>query len=131
MKIFRKKDIKRMALAETKRRRIFEDEATQKTYVDGSGTPSDITTDANKALRDSPTSSSAVVPMSNYDNQTGNGVNTVKASSNNPQDIKKAISSVKPGTNYNLEIPRNESVDYLRDNSVSFTKREIREMFKR
>lgn len=138
MKKYTKRDIENIILSESKGCKIYkkkelklkEDNETNKTYVDGSGSPSDVSMAANKALTNSPTSDSAVVPMSNFDSKSGNNVNTVKASSNKPQDIKNAINSVKPGTNYNLEIPRNESIDYLRNNSVSFTKKEIKKLLK-
>jgi hypothetical protein len=152
-KIFSKKDINNIILKETKGYYILNksdlklNEDTKNSYVEPSSTNSStsLASDLAKTKSENPQDDTFIVNTNNYDtNQNNNSVNldvtgrNAQDAANNLRNTMKnpAVKNLMGKTNVNAKIHLRNGVDRehlnkLREGSVPFTKKEIKEMFKK
>jgi hypothetical protein len=152
-KVFSKKDINNIILKETKGYYILNksdlklNEDTKNSYVEPSSTNSStsLASDLAKTKSENPQDDTFIVNTNNYDtNQNNNSVNldvtgrNAQDAANNLRNTMKnpAVKNLMGKTNVNAKIHLRNGVDRehlnkLREGSVPFTKKEIKEMFKK
>ena len=153
-KIFSKKDINNIILKETKGYYILNksdlklnEDNNRNSYVEPSSTNSStsLASDLAKTKSENPQDDTFVVNTNNYDtNQNNNSVNldvtgrNAQDAANNLRNTMKnpAVKNLMGKTNVNAKIHLRNGVDRehlnkLREGSVPFTKKEIKEMFKK
>ena len=153
-KIFSKKDINNIILKETKGYYILNksdlklnEDNNRNSYVEPSSTNSStsLANDLAKTKSENPQDDTFIVNTNNYDtNQNNNSVNldvtgrNAQDAANNLRNTMKnpAVKNLMGKTNVNAKIHLRNGVDRehlnkLREGSVPFTKKEIKEMFKK
>ena len=150
-KIFSKKDINNIILKETKGYYILNkkdlklnENGRDNAYVEGSGNDmSNMATDLRDAQTNNPTAKEFVVNANSYNGNSSNKSVTLNVQGDNPTDATKnfqqitrnpAVRNLMNHTNVNAKIDlgrKDEGLDTLIESSVPFTKKEIREMFKK
>ena len=153
-KIFSKKDINNIILKETKGYYILNksdlklnEDNNRNSYVEPSSTNSSTSqaSDLAKTKSENPQDETFIVNTNNYDtNQNNNSVNldvtgrNAQDAANNLRNTMKnpAVKNLMGKTNVNAKIHLRNGVDRehlnkLREGSVPFTKKEIKEMFKK
>ena len=153
-KIFSKKDINNIILKETKGYYILnksdlklKEDNNSNSYVEPSSTNSStsLASDLAKTKSENPQDDTFIVNTNNYDtNQNNNSVNldvtgrNAQDAANNLRNTMKnpAVKNLMGKTNVNAKIHLRNGVDRehlnkLREGSVPFTKKEIKEMFKK
>lgn len=153
-KIFSKKDINNIILKETKGYYILNksdlklnEDNNRNSYVEPSSTNSStsLASDLAKTKSENPQDDTFIVNTNNYDtNQNNNSVNldvtgrNAQDAANNLRNTMKnpAVKNLMGKTNVNAKIHLRNGVDRehlnkLREGSVPFTKKEIKEMFKK
>lgn len=153
-KLFSKKDINNLILRETKGYYIVnkkdlklnEENDNSNAYVEpSSDNMSSLSSDLTKTKTENPTDDTFIVNANSYDGDSSNNTVNLDVQGNNPQDATKnfqkltktpAVRSLMANTNVNAKIHlRNgverEHLNKLREGSVPFTKKEIKEMLKK
>jgi hypothetical protein len=147
-KIFSKKDINNIILKETKGYYILNksdlklNEDNSNAYVEpSSDSISSLSSDLAKTKSENPTDDQFIVNANSYDGNSSNNSVTLDVQGDNPTDATKnfqtitrnpAVRNLMNHTNVNAKIHlRNEELERLRESSVPFTKKEIKEMFKK
>lgn len=153
-KVFSKKDINNIILKETKGYYILNksdlklnEDNNRNSYVEPSSTNSStsLASDLAKTKSENPQDDTFIVNTNNYDtNQNNNSVNldvtgrNAQDAANNLRNTMKnpAVKNLMGKTNVNAKIHLRNGVDRehlnkLREGSVPFTKKEIKEMFKK
>ena len=147
-KIFSKKDINNIILKETKGYYILNksdlklNEENSNAFVEpSSDSISSLSSDLAKTKSENPTDDQFIVNANSYDGNSSNNSVTLDVQGDNPTDATKnfqtitrnpAVRNLMNHTNVNAKIHlRNEGLERLRESSVPFTKKEIREMFKK
>lgn len=153
-KVFSKKDINNIILKETKGYYILNksdlklnEDNNRNSYVEPSSTnsSSSLASDLAKTKSENPQDDTFIVNTNNYDtNQNNNSVNldvtgrNAQDAANNLRNTMKnpAVKNLMGKTNVNAKIHLRNGVDRehlnkLREGSVPFTKKEIKEMFKK
>ena len=147
-KIFSKKDINNIILKETKGYYILNksdlklNEDNSNAFVEpSSDSISSLSSDLAKTKSENPTDDQFIVNANSYDGNSSNNSVTLDVQGNNPTDATKnfqtitrnpAVRNLMNHTNVNAKIHlRNEGLERLRESSVPFTKKEIKEMFKK
>ena len=110
-------------------------------YVEpSSDSTSSLATDINKAKQENPTDDTFIVNANSYDGNKSNNTVTLDINAENGQDathqftqmkqnpyVKNMIANGNVNARFHL---KNEQIERLRENSVSFTKKEIKDMLK-
>lgn len=147
-KIFSKKDINNIILKETKGYYILNksdlklNEDNSNAFVEpSSDSISSLSSDLAKTKSENPTDDQFIVNANSYDGNSSNNSVTLDVQGDNPTDATKnfqtitrnpAVRNLMNHTNVNAKIHlRNEELERLRESSVPFTKKEIKEMFKK
>ena len=147
-KIFSKKDINNIILKETKGYYILNksdlklNEDNSNAFVEpSSDSISSLSSDLAKTKSENPTDDQFIVNANSYDGNSSNNSVTLDVQGDNPTDATKnfqtmtrnpAVRNLMNHTNVNAKIHlRNEGLERLRESSVPFTKKEIKEMFKK
>lgn len=147
-KVFSKKDINNIILKETKGYYILNksdlklNEDNSNAFVEpSSDSISSLSSDLAKTKSENPTDDQFIVNANSYDGNSSNNSVTLDVQGNNPTDATKnfqtitrnpAVRNLMNHTNVNAKIHlRNEGLERLRESSVPFTKKEIKEMFKK
>lgn len=147
-KIFSKKDINNIILKETKGYYILNksdlklNEDSSNAFVEpSSDSISSLSSDLAKTKSENPTDDQFIVNANSYDGNSSNNSVTLDVQGDNPTDATKnfqtitrnpAVRNLMNHTNVNAKIHlRNEGLERLRESSVPFTKKEIKEMFKK
>lgn len=147
-KVFSKKDINNMILKETKGYYILNkkdlklNEDNSNAFVEpSSDSISSLSSDLAKTKSENPTDDQFIVNANSYDGNSSNNSVTLDVQGDNPTDATKnfqtitrnpAVRNLMNHTNVNAKIHlRNEELERLRESSVPFTKKEIKEMFKK
>ncbi len=147
-KIFSKKDINNIILKETKGYYILNksdlklNEDNRNAFVEpSSDSISSLSSDLAKTKSENPTDDQFIVNANSYDGNSSNNSVTLDVQGDNPTDATKnfqtitrnpAVRNLMNHTNVNAKIHlRNEGLERLRESSVPFTKKEIKEMFKK
>lgn len=147
-KVFSKKDINNIILKETKGYYILNksdlklNEDNSNAYVEpSSDSISSLSSDLAKTKSENPTDDQFIVNANSYDGNSSNNSVTLDVQGDNPIDATKnfqtitrnpAVRNLMNHTNVNAKIHlRNEELERLRESSVPFTKKEIKEMFKK
>ena len=146
--VFSKKDINNIILKETKGYYILNksdlklNEDNSNAFVEpSSDSISSLSSDLAKTKSENPTDDQFIVNANSYDGNSSNNSVTLDVQGNNPTDATKnfqtitrnpAVRNLMNHTNVNAKIHlRNEGLERLRESSVPFTKKEIKEMFKK
>lgn len=147
-KVFSKKDINNMILKETKGYYILNkkdlklNEDNSNAFVEpSSDSISSLSSDLSRTKSENPTDDQFIVNANSYDGNSSNNSVTLDVQGDNPTDATKnfqtitrnpAVRNLMNHTNVNAKIHlRNEELERLRESSVPFTKKEIKEMFKK
>ena len=147
-KVFSKKDINNMILKETKGYYILNkkdlklNEDNSNAFVEPSrDSISSLSSDLARTKSENPTDDQFIVNANSYDGNSSNNSVTLDVQGENPTDATKnfqtitrnpAVRNLMNHTNVNAKIHlRNEGLERLRESSVPFTKKEIKEMFKK
>lgn len=147
-KVFSKKDINNIILKETKGYYILNkkdlklNEDNSNAFVEpSSDSVSSLSSDLARTKTENPTDDQFIVNANSYDGNSSNNSVTLDVQGDNPVDATKnfqtitrnpAVRNLMNHTNVNAKIHlRNEQLERLRESSVPFTKKEIREMFKK
>lgn len=147
-KVFSKKDINNIILKETKGYYILNksdlklNEDNSNAFVEpSSDSISSLSSDLAKTKSENPTDDQFIVNANSYDGNSSNNSVTLDVQGDNPTDATKnfqtitrnpAVRNLMNHTNVNAKIHlRNEGLERLRESSVPFTKKEIKEMFKK
>ena len=147
-KVFSKKDINNIILKETKGYYILNksdlklNEDNSNAFVEpSSDSISSLSSDLAKTKSENPTDDQFIVNANSYDGNSSNNSVTLDVQGDNPTDATKnfqtitrnpAVRNLMNHTNVNAKIHlRNEELERLRESSVPFTKKEIKEMFKK
>jgi hypothetical protein len=151
-KIFSKKDINNIILKETKGYYILNksdlklNEDNSNAFVEpSSDSISSLSSDLSKTKSENPTDDQFIVNANSYDGNSSNNSVTLDVQGDNPTDATKnfqtitrnpAVRNLMNNTNVNAKIHLRNGVDRehlnkLREGSVPFTKKEIKEMFKK
>lgn len=147
-KVFSKKDINNMILKETKGYYILNkkdlklNEDNSNAFVEpSSDSISSLSSDLARTKSENPTDDQFIVNANSYDGNSSNNSVTLDVQGENPTDATKnfqtitrnpAVRNLMNHTNVNAKIHlRNEGLERLRESSVPFTKKEIKEMFKK
>ena len=149
-KIFSKKDINNIILKETKGYYILNksdlklNEDSSNAFVEpSSDSISSLSSDLAKTKSENPTDDQFIVNANSYDGNSSNNSVTLDVQGDNPTDATKnfqtitrnpAVRNLMNHTNVNAKIDlgrKDEGLERLRESSVPFTKKEIREMFKK
>lgn len=147
-KVFSKKDINNIILKETKGYYILNksdlklNEDNSNAFVEpSSDSISSLSSDLAKTKSKNPTDDQFIVNANSYDGNSSNNSVTLDVQGDNPTDATKnfqtitrnpAVRNLMNHTNVNAKIHlRNEELERLRESSVPFTKKEIKEMFKK
>jgi hypothetical protein len=147
-KIFSKKDINNIILKETKGYYILNksdlklNEDNSNAFVEpSSDSISSLSSDLARTKSENPTDDQFIVNANSYDGNSSNNSVTLDVQGDNPTDATKnfqtitrnpAVRNLMNHTNVNAKIHlRNEELERLRESSVPFTKKEIKEMFKK
>lgn len=150
MNTFSKKDIKNRILAESDNFYIIEkknikliDEDDSNAFVEPSNNnSSSLASDLYKTKTENPTDDTFIVNANSYDNDTSNNTVTFDIHGNNAADATKnfqqltrnpQVKGLMNTTNVNAKIHlRNEErVIELRENSIPFSKKEMKEFLKK
>jgi GTPase SAR1 family protein len=148
MKIFSKKDIKNMIIGESKTTKIFEKkdlcliEDDSNAYVEpSSDNSSSLAADLNKTKQKNPTDDTFIVNANSYDGNKTNNTITLDINGENARDAtqkfqqlqkRPQVRNLMANTNVNAKIHlKNEHVERLKEHTVTFNKKEIREMLKK
>ena len=110
-------------------------------YVEpSSDSTSSLATDINKTKQENPTDDTFIVNANSYDGKTSNNTFTFDMDAENAQDATNKFNQMKQNPyvnnliangNVNARIHmKTEHIERLRENSVSFTKKEIKDMLK-
>ena len=102
---------------------------------------SSLSSDLARTKSENPTDDQFIVNANSYDGNSSNNSVTLDVQGDNPTDATKnfqtitrnpAVRNLMNHTNVNAKIHlRNEGLERLRESSVPFTKKEIKEMFKK
>lgn len=124
-----------------KQLRLYEDNNNSQgtAYVEPtSDNSSSLASDINKTKQENPTDSTFVFNANSYDGNKTNNTVTLDINANNAQDASQKFQTMKQNPqiknliakgNVNARVNlKNEQIERLRENSVSFTKKEIKEM---
>ena len=147
-KVFSKKDINNIILKETKGYYILNksdlklNEDNSNAFVEpSSDSISSLSSDLARTKSENPTDDQFIVNANSYDGNSSNNSVTLDVQGENPTDATKnfqtitrnpAVRNLMNHTNVNAKIHlRNEGLERLRESSVPFTKKEIKEMFKK
>ena len=147
-KVFSKKDINNIILKETKGYYILNKsdlkliEDNSNAFVEpSSDSISSLSSDLARTKSENPTDDQFIVNANSYDGNSSNNSVTLDVQGENPTDATKnfqtitrnpAVRNLMNHTNVNAKIHlRNEGLERLRESSVPFTKKEIKEMFKK
>lgn len=151
-KVFSKKDINNIILKETKGYYILNkkdlklNEEESNAFVEpSSDSVSSLSSDLAKTKSENPNDDNFIVNANSYDGNVSNNSVTLDVQGDNPTDATKnfqmmtknpAVRNLMNHTNVNAKINLRNGVDRehlnkLREGSIPFTKKEIREMFKR
>ncbi len=110
-------------------------------YVEpSSDNTSSLATDINKTKQENPTDDTFIVNANSYDGNKSNNAVTLDITADNGQDATQQFTQMRQNPyvrnmiangNVNARIHlKNEQIERLRENSVSFTKKEIKDMLK-
>lgn len=110
-------------------------------YVEpSSDNTSSLASDINKTKQENPTDDTFIVNANSYDGNKSNNTVTFDITADNGQDATQQFTQMKQNPymknmiangNVNARIHlKNEHIERLRENSVSFTKKEIKDMLK-
>jgi GTPase SAR1 family protein len=110
-------------------------------YVEpSSDSTSSLATDINKTKQENPTDDTFVVNANSYDGNKSNNTVTLDINADNGQDATQQFTQMKQNPyvknmiangNVNARIHlKNEQIERLRENSVVFSKKEIKDMLK-
>ena len=110
-------------------------------YVEpSSDNTSSLASDINKTKQENPSDDTFIVNANSYDGNKSNNTVTFDITADNGQDATQQFTQMKQNPymknmiangNVNARIHlRNEHIERLRENSVSFTKKEIKDMLK-
>ena len=108
-------------------------------YVEpSSDSTSSLATDINKTKQENPTDDTFVFNANSYDGNKANNTVTLDVLADNAQDASQQFNTLRQNpqvknlmstNNVNARVHlRNENLNYLKENSVSFTKKEIKEL---
>lgn len=110
-------------------------------YVEpSSDNTSSLASDINKTKQENPTDDTFIINANSYDGNKSNNTVTFDITADNGQDATQQFTQMKQNPymknmiangNVNARIHlKNEHIERLRENSVSFTKKEIKDMLK-
>lgn len=147
MRSFKKYQIEQMVINESvnnkKTKVIFSKkqlklkEDNSNAYVEpSSNSASSLASDLARTKSENPTDDQFIVNANSYDSNASNDTVTLDVTGNTPADASKNFQQVtrnpnvkrmmNGGTNVNAKVRiHNESIDYLRENSVKFSKSEL------
>ena len=149
MKSFKKRDIERFVMCENFNTKIYkiheiklrEDVENKNAYVEPTtnGSSTSMSGDIAKAKTNDPSASTLVTPLNNYDSNQSNNPISLDVKAATPNDAANKIKQItknpaikqlqsKTPVNANVHL---ESIDYLRENSVKFTKNELKDILKK
>lgn len=144
MKIFKKKDIRNIVLAESKNYIVIEKKNLKlkedsNSYVEPSNNNiSSLSSDLNNAKAKNPHDEEFVINASSYDSDNSNDTVTLDVQGNNATDASRNFQKMTRNPNVKNMIRkgnvnakfhlRNENVNRLRESSVKFTKKELNDV---
>ena len=121
--------------------RLLENENSNAYVEPSSDSTASLSNDLNKTKMQNPTDDTFVVNANSYDNNQKNNTVTLDVNADSPNDASQEfqrlrqnphVRNLMANTNVNAKIHlKNESTQRLEESSVMFTKKEIKEIFKK